>query len=235
MNKHTRTLALALANTLFFSLFAASTPSTDLTFEPMAADPQELTILEELADWVGDGGEVIEGATLGETIRKHRDSFELFRYFHADSDRRDQVLTMPYGAEIARAAERYGVDSLLLASVVEAESGFDPGAISRVGAVGLMQVMPDTAKLAQRPRLKEPRVNLEIGSRYLADLLKRYQGDLELTLAAYNAGPGAVRRFGGVPPFRETRRYVEKVLGIYVEHHRERWQRTEARELMAQL
>jgi hypothetical protein len=233
MNKLTHTPALALALTAAFSLIATSTPSADVDPILIAPDPQEITILEELSDWVGDDGEVLTGSSLGETIRSRRDSFELFRFFHAESDRREQVLTMPYGPEIAHVAERFGVDALLLASVVEAESNFDPLAVSPVGAVGLMQVMPATAGDRLSEQLYEPAVNLEIGSRYLARLLTSFQGDLELALAAYNAGPGAVRRFGGVPPYRETRGYVEKVLSIYVDHHRDRWQSKEARALLA--
>ncbi len=235
MIKLTRTVAMAFAFTAAFSLIATSTPSADVDPILIAPDPQEIAILEELSDWVGDDGEVLTGSTLGETIRSRRDSFELFRLFHGESAGRAQVLTMPYGPEIASMAERFGVDALLLASVVEAESNFDPMAVSPVGAVGLMQVMPTTAGDELGEQLHEPAVNLEIGSRYLAGLLTRFQGDLELALAAYNAGPGAVRRFGGVPPYRETRGYVEKVLSIYVDHHRDRWLSEEASALLAVL
>lgn len=224
----TKLLSAAML-TMLFALFTPLSPSARITdLLPTAPDPRELAILEELADWVGDDGEVITTSDLGEAIREHRDSFELFRYFHDDSDRREQLLDLPFGKEIAGAAERYGIDGLLLASVIQAESNFNPAVVSPVGAIGLMQVMPATAGAAGAERLHEPGANLAIGARYLAWLLDEFQGDLELALAAYNAGPGAVRRFDGVPPFRETRNYVSKVLSIYVEHHRLRWHKVES-------
>jgi soluble lytic murein transglycosylase-like protein len=110
-----------------------------------------------------------------------------------------------------------------VASIIEAESGFNPCAISNQGAVGLMQIMPTTAGSDELARLTDPTRNLDLGTAYLRQLLDLYDGDLELTLAAYNAGPANVRRYGGLPPFRETRKYVERVLGTYVDHHREAW------------
>lgn len=216
---------------IFAALFALLTPPPPQAYvaDPLPAgpDPEELAILEELADWVGDDGEVIATDDLGEAIRSHADSFELFRYYHGPGDRRAQLLVLPYGEEIARSAERFGVDGLLLASVIQAESNFNPAAVSPVGAIGLMQVMPTTA--GREPDvLHDPNLNLELGTQYLAWLLEEFQGDLELALAAYNAGPGAVRRFDGVPPYRETRSYVDKVLSLYVEHHRSRWHAVES-------
>jgi soluble lytic murein transglycosylase-like protein len=133
--------------------------------------------------------------------------------------------SLPFGREIGGAARRYGVDSLLIASVVEAESGFRPDAISNKGALGLMQLMPlhfPAADAALEPiDPLNPTVNLNLGARYLRDLRKRYDGDLELALAAYHAGPGTIDRFGGVPPYRETQAYVGRVLRLYSEHQRE--------------
>lgn len=132
---------------------------------------------------------------------------------------------LPFGREIRGAAKRYGVDSLLLASVVEAESGFRADAVSKKGALGLMQLMPlhfspaDPAIPSVDPL--DPAVNLDFGARYLRDLRRRYDGNLELALAAYHAGPGTIDRFGGFPPYRETQVYVGKVLQIYDEHRRE--------------
>ena len=126
---------------------------------------------------------------------------------------------MPFGREIRGAATRYGVDSLLLASIVEAESGFRPDAVSNKGALGLMQLMP-LHFVATGPSIDpidplDPTVNLNLGARYLRDLRKRYDGDLELALAAYHAGPGTIDRFGGLPPYRETQVYVGRVLKLY--------------------
>lgn len=134
--------------------------------------------------------------------------------------------TLPFGREIRGAAARFDVDSLLLVSIVEAESGFRPDAVSNKGALGLMQLMPlhfaATASATENPvDPLDPAVNLNLGARYLRDLGKRYDGDLELALAAYHAGPGTIDRFGGVPPYRETRTYVGRVLKLYSEHQRE--------------
>ncbi len=127
-----------------------------------------------------------------------------------------QLAEVPFGREIRRAAERHGLDSLLLAAVVEVESGFHAEAVSPKGALGLMQLMPMHLEGIERPL--DPAVNLELGARYLGDLRRRYGGDLVLTLAAYHAGPGAVDRFGGLPPYRETRAYVTRVMEVYQEH-----------------
>lgn len=127
--------------------------------------------------------------------------------------------SLPFGREIRGAAQRYGLDSLLLVSIVEAESSFRPDAVSAKGALGLMQLMPLHFVPSDRPL--DPAVNLNLGARYLRDLRQRYSGDLELALAAYHAGPGAIDRFGGLPPYRETQHYVGRVLRLYSEHQRD--------------
>jgi soluble lytic murein transglycosylase-like protein len=119
-------------------------------------------------------------------------------------------------APLLRATARaHGLPEALLQAVVEAESDFDPGAVSPRGAVGLMQLMPATARALRVPDARDPGANLDGGARYLKDLLAQHDHDLVLALAAYNAGPGAVRQAGGVPPFAETRRYVPRVLARY--------------------
>ncbi len=132
--------------------------------------------------------------------------------------RRKFLNDLPFGNAMAAAAERHEVDALLLAAVVQTESRFLPTAVSPRGAVGLMQVLPATAAMYGVRDLSDPHVNLDVGSRYLRRLLRDYDGDLELALAAYNAGPGAVERYGRVPPFRETQAYVKKVLRLYEKH-----------------
>jgi soluble lytic murein transglycosylase-like protein len=118
----------------------------------------------------------------------------------------------PYGDAIYESARRYGLNPTLVAAVVEAESKFDPRAVSRKGARGLMQLMPATARRLgfQPAELHDPEKNLDAGARYLRQLVDRY-GELDLALAAYNAGEGAVDRHGGVPPYRETVAYVRRV------------------------
>ena len=118
--------------------------------------------------------------------------------------------SVPYAALFNEAGERYDVDPSLLAAVAEIESAFDPSAISSAGAQGLMQFMPATASEMGVDAF-DPASAVDGAARYLRRELDRFES-VELALAAYNAGPGAVQRHGGVPPFAETQRYVEKVL-----------------------
>jgi soluble lytic murein transglycosylase-like protein len=115
----------------------------------------------------------------------------------------------------ADVARRHGLDPALVLAVASVESAFRPKAVSPKGALGLMQLMPATATSLGVADAFDPETNLEGGSRYLAELIALYGGDLTKALAAYNAGPGAVKRHGGVPPYRETRAYVKKVLERY--------------------
>ncbi|MDI3299335.1 MAG: lytic transglycosylase domain-containing protein [Bacillota bacterium] len=110
-----------------------------------------------------------------------------------------------------RAAARYGLDARLLEAVARVESGFNPDAVSAAGAVGLMQLMPETARAMGARDPLDPVQNVEAGARYLKELLDRF-GDVRLALAAYNAGPAAVERFGDVPPYPETVEYIRRVL-----------------------
>ncbi|GAA4783269.1 lytic transglycosylase domain-containing protein [Lysobacter hankyongensis] len=116
-----------------------------------------------------------------------------------------------YAAEIRAAATRHGVDEAIVRAIIHAESSFNPNARSRVGAEGLMQLMPPTARRFGVGNSYDPAQNIHGGVQYLAWLLKRYNGDLTLAAAGYNAGEGAVDRYKGVPPYSETRRYVERV------------------------
>jgi len=120
-----------------------------------------------------------------------------------------------YDAIIREAAAVYGVDVALIRSVVQAESSFDALALSRAGAMGLMQLMPDTAEAFGVLNPFDPRENIMAGTRLLKELLAQHHGNLALTLASYNAGSGVVARYGGVvPPFKETRDYVKRITGL---------------------
>jgi len=117
---------------------------------------------------------------------------------------------------LARAGAQHNIDVELLASVVKAESGFHTNAVSRTGARGLMQLMPSTARTLGVNDAFQPDQNIAGGAAYLDYLLTRYHNDISLALAAYNAGPGAVDRYHGVPPFRETRAYVARVENEFI-------------------
>ncbi len=116
---------------------------------------------------------------------------------------------------IFRAGEREGVDPRLIHAVIQQESRYDPKATSAVGAKGLMQLMPDTGKRFDCKDLKDEACNVEAGTKYLAWLLKRFDGDVSLALAGYNAGEGAVDKYKGIPPYHETENYVKKIVASY--------------------
>ena len=127
--------------------------------------------------------------------------------------------TSAYDAEVKAAAREFGVEEAVIRAVMHAESAFNPNALSRVGAQGLMQLMPATADRFGVANAFDPAQNIRGGVQYLAWLLKRFNGDLTLAAAGYNAGEGAVDRHKGVPPYNETRRYVERV-AILAERYR---------------
>ena len=125
----------------------------------------------------------------------------------------------PYDGLIAAAAQRHGVDPALLKGLIRAESNFDPSAASGAGAAGLVQLMPGTAAALGVTDRLDPAQSIDGGARYLRQQLDAFGGDVTKALAAYNAGPGAVRRFGGVPPYAETQAYVQKVVA-YADQYR---------------
>jgi soluble lytic murein transglycosylase-like protein len=121
----------------------------------------------------------------------------------------------PYVKEIEDAAQRYGVPVRLVSAVIRAESGFNPRAVSRKGAQGLMQLMPTTASMLGVRNSFDPRQNIDGGVRHLRGLIDRFPHNLPLAIAAYNAGERAVVQYGGIPPYQETQDYVTKVLYFY--------------------
>lgn len=125
----------------------------------------------------------------------------------------DVLRDAPFGEIIAAVSQAHGVDPLLVHAVIRVESNYRPRARSPRGAMGLMQLMPATAREYQVRNPFEPRANIEAGIKHLKTLIDRFDG-VELALAAYNAGEAAVRKFNGIPPYRETRNYVSRILSL---------------------
>lgn len=161
----------------------------------MSVDADVAAVLRRMADIAGDAAPSRAPARSARTFARgvSRATAELVR-------------------EAARAA---GVDPSLVTAVAQTESGGEPGALSRSGAAGVMQLMPATAQALGVTDPYDATQNVRGGALYLRELLDRFGGDVRLALAAYNAGPGAVARFGGIPPFAETRAYVARVLDAY--------------------
>jgi hypothetical protein len=225
--------------TVFFLLFSLSSSPSDPSIPDLhqlpPAPSDDEAAHKDLARWMvgrreGTGLQVMSRGDLAAATSSQPRHFDLFGS-DLDAQSRGRFLAgLPYGSVLSLAAERHRVDGLLLAAIVEAESGFRPHRVSPRGAVGLMQILPATAKAYGAGDLLDPHFNVDVGSRYLAYLLESHE-DLESALAAYNAGPAAVERYGGVPPFRETRAYVKKVKARYEEYQRQARQQPHGFEL----
>jgi soluble lytic murein transglycosylase-like protein len=225
------------ATMLFLVVTFNSTPSDTAIPDPyrIPNPPQESQAIQDLAKWVvqsrGERPGIVTQGDLDAALTEKPQKLGLLSPEAdniADAARREQLVGLPYGPEIWRIAQRRGVDSLLVASIVQVESRFAHNAVSPRGAVGLMQVLPSTGELYGAADLNDPHVNLDVGCRYLGRLLKDFDGDVERAVAAYNAGPATVVRYNGVPPFRETREYVRRVLGLYRERSDAAWERAGA-------
>jgi hypothetical protein len=144
----------------------------------------------------------------------HPRSSSLNASIHFNKSRSTASSTVPDRIQkvIDDAARKYQIPAELITAVIRVESNFDPHAVSSEGAQGLMQLMPGTAKDLGVRNAFDVKENIDAGSRYLKEMLDQFDGKLELALAAYNAGPGAVTRHKGIPPYRETRQYIKKVM-----------------------
>lgn len=142
--------------------------------------------------------------------------FEWGYNFRTRFDQAQKSKSVPavYQKKLMEVAAKYRLPVKLLTAIAQVESGFDPFAVSPKGAIGIMQLMPSTAKLVGVKEPLNPLENIEGGAKYLRMLLDKYSGDLVLALAAYNAGPEVVDKYGGVPPFEETISYIEKILKL---------------------
>ena len=126
-----------------------------------------------------------------------------------------KVSPCKYFKSVKAASEQYNISPALIAAVIHSESNFRPSVRSKVGARGLMQIMPATGRHLGLKNAFNPHQNIMAGSKYLSQLSKTFKGDIMLMAAAYNAGPGAVKKYSGIPPYKETRKYTKKVMKHY--------------------
>jgi soluble lytic murein transglycosylase-like protein len=174
--------------------------------ESPALLPESATVASRLAAFKGDSVLAVPDAGLA------AENAATVSLISSTADRSRSREIVPFQGIIMQVAGRYQVDPYLVRAIIFAESGFNPKAKSKKGARGLMQLMPSTAKALGVRDIYDPRENIDGGVRYFRLLLDRFGGDVQLALAAYNAGSRHVRDYEGVPPFKATRRYIEKVL-----------------------
>jgi hypothetical protein len=170
---------------------------------PFVRDPRTKAAIHVYRDKQG---------TLLFTNVPNRPGYRPFLLLHSYSRRLGGKESAAFDRLIQAACQRYGVEFALVKAVIKAESAFNPGALSRAGARGLMQLMPATAAMHGVEDIHAPSDNIEGGVRHLRLLLNQFDGDVPLALAAYNAGAGAVTRYNGIPPYQETQHYVRRVL-----------------------
>jgi soluble lytic murein transglycosylase-like protein len=179
----------------------------------VAADPASAAGRVRERRWVDDEGVLHIEVKIGPSVESRKKAATVQVETRATGQKQKVREKSDFDLHIVQAAERYQIPHELVRAIIAAESNFDPGAVSRVGARGLMQLMPGTAAELGVTDAYDPRQNVEGGVKYLKRMMDMFGGDLEKAVAAYHAGPGTVQRYGGVPPYDETRNYVRRILG----------------------